>query len=103
MINENAVKAAIAQETLYLIAANDTKREWTPAELLSTYKRQSVIERHWRLLKDPTLFLDALYLKTPHRITALLWVMSTALLVYSCLEYRVRGGNGVKAVDHSRS
>ena len=91
MINENAVKATIAQETLYLIATNDTKREWTPAELLGTYKRQSVIERHWRLLKDPTLFLDALYLKTPHRITALLWVMSTALLVYSCLEYRVRG------------
>ena len=59
--------------------------------MLGTYKRQSVIERHWRLLKDPTLFLDALYLKTPHRITALLWVMSTALLVYSCLEYRVRG------------
>ena len=86
MINENAEKAAIAQETLYLIAANDTKQEWKPAELLSTYKRQSVIERYWRPFKDPTLFLDALYLKTPHRITALLWVLSTALLVYSCLE-----------------
>ena len=89
-INESAVQEAIAQETLYLLATNDTKRKWTPAELLGTYKRQSVIERHWRLLKDPTLFLNALYLKTPHRITALLWVMSIALLVYSCLEYRVR-------------
>ena len=89
-INESAVQEAIAQETLYLIATNDSKRKWTPAELLGTYKRQSVIERHWHLLKDPTLFLNALYLKTPHRITALLWVMSTALLVYSCLEYRVR-------------
>lgn len=60
------------------------------AELLGGYKRQSVIERNWRVCKDPRFFVDSIYLKKPSRIDALLWLMSLALLVYSALEYFLR-------------
>lgn len=60
------------------------------AELLSTYKRQSVIERNWRCCKNPKLFLDAIYLKSAGRIDALLWMMSLALLVYAAMEYKIK-------------
>ena len=75
---------------LYVQATNDTQREWTMAQLLGIYKRQSVIERNWRCCKDPRFFLDAIYLKTPSRIDALLWLMSLALLVYAAMEYKIR-------------
>ena len=89
-LNEEAVKQAIAQEMMYVIITTDTERNWTMAELLGTYKRQSVIERSWRVCKDPRFFVDSIYLKKPSRIDALLWLMSLALLVYSALEYYLR-------------
>lgn len=60
------------------------------AELLSVYKCNSVIERNWKCLKNPKFFVDALYLKKPLRIDALLWIMSMALLVYTAMEYKIR-------------
>lgn len=51
---------------------------------------QSVIERSWRVCKEPLFFVDSIYLKKPSRIDALLWLMSLALLVYSALEYYLR-------------
>lgn len=75
---------------MYVIVTTDTERNWTMAELLGVYKRQSVIERSWRVCKDPRFFVDSIYLKKPSRIDALLWLMSLALLVYSALEYYLR-------------
>ena len=89
-IDKDLVATQIDKECLYIIATNDTEREWEMSELLSIYKRQSVIERCWRCCKDPRLFIDSLYLKTPSRIDALLWIMSIALLVYAATEYKVR-------------
>lgn len=89
-LNEEIVKQAIEQEMMYVIITTDTERDWTMAELLGTYKRQSVIERSWRVCKDPRFFVDSIYLKKPSRIDALLWLMSLALLVYSALEYYLR-------------
>ena len=60
------------------------------AELLSTYKRQSVIERCWRCSKRPNMMVDSIYLQKPSRIDALLWLMELALLVYAATEYLAR-------------
>ena len=89
-LNEEAIKQTLKNETKYVIATNDLERDFTMAELLSIYKRQSVIERKWRILKDPTLMVNAIYLKTPRRIEALMWVLSIALLIFSACEYMVR-------------
>ena len=90
LLDEQKIAEAVEQECLYVLATNDTQREWTMAQLLGIYKRQSVIERNWRCCKDPRFFLDAIYLKTPSRIDALLWLMSLALLVYAAMEYKIR-------------
>jgi len=84
------VEQRIQEEIKYVIATNDIKRDWTMAELITVYKRNSVIERNWKCLKNPKFFVDALYLQKPSRIDALLWIMSIALLVYSAMEYKIR-------------
>jgi len=88
--DEKKVSEAVEGELLYIVATNDTQRDWTMAELLSTYKRQSVIERGWRCCKNPKMMADSQYLQKPGRIDALLWLMELALLVYAAMEYRVR-------------
>ena len=89
-LDREQIEAKVADEIKFVIATTDLERNWSMAELLSCYKRQSVIERTWKLSKNPTVLLNALYLKSPHRIEALMWVMSIALLVYSATEYRMR-------------
>ena len=59
-------------------------------ELLSIYKKQSVVERKWRCLKDKRLLVNTLYLESPSRINALMWIMTLALLIYSATEYLMR-------------
>ncbi len=89
-LDEDKIAEAISRECLYVLATNDVKRKWKMIDLLSIYKRQSVIERNWRCCKQPQFFLDAIYLKSPSRIDALLWLMSLALLVYAAMEYKLR-------------
>ena len=104
-VNEEYIKQKVEEELQFVIATTDTRRNWSMAELLSTYKRQSTIERMWKISKDPKILLNALYLKTPHRIQALMWVLSIALLVYAATEYLLKKAakeNNIKmpAPDH---
>ena len=89
-ISQELVDKRIQEEIKYVICTDDIKRDWTMAELLTTYKRNSVIERNWKCLKNPNFFVDYIYLQKPSRIDALLWIMSLALLVYTAMEYRIR-------------
>ena len=89
-INSEAVKVAVENSTYYVICTNDTERKWTMKELLSIYKKQSVVERNWRCLKDKRLLVNTLYLESSSRINALMWVMTLALLIYSATEYLMR-------------
>ncbi len=89
-ISEDYISRKVEEEIQFVIATTDTERQWTMAELLSTYKRQSTIERTWKLSKDPKIFLDAIYLKTPHRIQALMWILSVALLTFATTEYLMK-------------
>ena len=89
-LDSSIIDREIENELKFVIATTDIKREWTALDLYSTYLRQSVIERSWRACKKPTILIDAIYLKTPHRINALMWLMSITLLVYAATEYKVR-------------
>lgn len=53
------------------------------SDLLSTYKKQSVVERNWKYLKDRKILVGALFLESPSRINALMWLMTLALLIFS--------------------
>ncbi len=89
-INSEAVKVTVENSTYYVICTNDTERKWTMKELLSIYKKQSVVERNRRCIKDKRLLVNTLYLESPSRINALMWVMTLALLIYSATEYLMR-------------
>ena len=69
---------------------HDVGRNWTMAELIGVYKKQSVVESNWRCLKDKKLLINAIYLELPSRINALMWIMTTALLIYTATEYLMR-------------
>ena len=89
-IDKDKVEKEISRESCYVVCTNDTSRKWTMQDLLSIYKRQSVIERNWRCLKDRRVLVSALYLQKPSRICALMWVLSLALLVYAATEFYMR-------------
>ena len=63
---------------------------WPMSDLLSTYKKQSVVERNWKYLKDRKILVGALFLESPSRINALMWLMTLALLIFSATEYLMR-------------
>ena len=73
---------------LFILATNDMKL--SAQELLYEYKSQQRIERGFRFLKSPQFLSDAMFLKSPKRIEAMLMIMTLSLLVYSALEYKIR-------------
>ena len=78
-------------KSCFILATNECDTTVLPAAaVLSGYKKQSVAERGFRFLKDPSFLASSLYLKKPERIMALLMVMTVCLLVYAALEYRIR-------------
>ena len=89
-LNNEAVEREKKEAGCFVIATNDTQRNWTMEELLDGYKSQQRVERGFRFLKDPEFFADSIFLKTPERIEALLMVMVTTLFVYSATEYLLR-------------
>ena len=89
-IDTEAVKDTVEKATYYVLCTNDTERKWTMSDLLSTYKKQSVVERNWKYLKDRKILVGALFLESPSRINALMWLMTLALLIFSATEYLMR-------------
>ncbi len=73
---------------LFILATNDMSL--SPQELLNEYKSQQRVERGFRFLKSPQFLSDAIFLKNPKRIEAMLMIMTLSLLVYSAIEYKIR-------------
>lgn len=59
-------------------------------ELLTLYKSQQRVERGFRFLKDPTFMTSVFFVEKASRIEALLFLMTTALMVYAGLEHLIR-------------
>ncbi|MCS6929177.1 MAG: hypothetical protein NZM43_06735 [Saprospiraceae bacterium] len=84
-------KAEMFRHNLFILAANPQVHD--PAEeeqLLRMYREQHSIERGFRFIKDPNLVASSFFAQKPERVAALAFVMTTCLLVYSALEYRIR-------------
>ena len=72
----------------FILATNNLKL--TPKEVLDEYKSQQRVERGFRFLKSPEFLSDAMFLKKPQRIEAMLMIMTLCLLVYAAIEYKIR-------------
>ena len=87
--NEEYLKQQQEQKSgLFILATNDMNL--SAGELLDEYKSQQRVERGFRFLKSPQFLSDAMFLKSPKRIEAMLMIMTLSLLVYSALEYKIR-------------
>jgi transposase len=58
--------------------------------MLEEYKQQQNVERGFRFLKDPWFMVDSVFLKSPHRIEALMMVMTLCLMIYNISQHRLR-------------
>jgi hypothetical protein len=78
------------QSACVVIGTNMQARPVSDAEVIRADTAQSGVEGGFRCLKDPLLFVSALFVKKPSRIQGLLMVMTLALLVYSLTQRRLR-------------
>lgn len=102
-ISNELVEEAVKRETYYVICTNDTGCKWTMLALLAIYKRQSVVERSWRCLKDRRVLVSAILIQLPNRICALMWVMSIALLIYAATDKRQPSNGELPFISHRDS
>ena len=77
----------------FILATNELDEgALSDAEVLAGYQGQGFVERGFRFLKDPMFLASSLFLKSPARIMALMFVMTVCLLVYTALQHRIRQG-----------
>lgn len=85
---EKNLGGLIGRESCFVLVHTGT----TPIsarEILAVYKGQSVVEKRFPFLKDPSM-AEVFFVKNPKRLEALGYVMLMALLLWSVLERRVR-------------
>lgn len=90
-LNQQHYDDELFQQSLFIIATNqeiDTLEQHEA--LLSTYKAQHNVERGFRFIKNPSIVASSFFVHKPERVEALLFVMTSCLLVYAALEYRIR-------------
>ena len=59
-------------------------------DVLNEYKAQSGVEKSFKFIKDNSFQVDSIFLKTPHRIEALMMIMTLCLMVYGVSQYELR-------------
>jgi transposase len=86
-----AVNCTRKELGMFVLVTNNLDREnFTASEALEGYKGLGANERFFRFLKDPHFFADSFYLKKTGRLSALLCIMTLALLIYHLCELKVR-------------
>lgn len=79
------------RQSLFIIATNmEVKTTQQQEELLKIYKSQHNVERGFRFIKDPNIVASSFFVQKPQRVEALLFVMTSCLLIYAALEHRIR-------------
>ena len=86
--NEDNAKGVIERESCFVLV-HTGKKPLSAREIMSAYKGQVVVETRFPFLKDPA-WADVFFIKTPHRLEALGYVLLLALLVWCVWERRVR-------------
>ena len=88
---DDVIEIFLNRKGRFILATNDLDEEKFPDEkILEEYKEQQNVERGFRFLKDPWFMVDSVFLKSPHRIEALMMVMTLCLMVYNLAQHRLR-------------
>ena len=75
----------------FVLATNDVEEQGiTPNEMLANYKKQSGTEGGFSFMKNKDFQVSAIHLHTPHRIAALMMIMTLCLMVYCVAQHKLR-------------
>jgi transposase len=85
--DETKVEDSIRQESTFILSSNDL--ELTGEQMLREYKTQSDVEKTFQKLKSPT-FMSSLFLKTPERVEAVVYLLLIGLMILSIAQRVVR-------------
>jgi transposase len=86
--DQAAAEADARHDGIYALVTT-APQTWSGDALLTEYKRQTFVERGHHELKTP-LAVDPIFLKTPHRVEALVSLLFLALQAYMTLEHLYR-------------
>lgn len=89
--NQETIDEILNRKGRFILATNDLdEASYSDEQMLNEYKQQQKVERGFRFLKDPWFMVDSIFLKSEHRIEALMMVMTLCLLVYNVAQYKLR-------------
>ena len=88
-LDKNKVKSYIRQQCTFILVSNDL--DISGEKLLREYKTQSQVEKRFRNLKSPQ-YMNSLFLKTPQRVEALVYLLLMVLMIMTIAEKVVRRG-----------
>lgn len=97
--NAQAIQEAESLDGRYCLVSND--RTLSTDELFAAYKRQHLVEGRFADFKGP-LAVRPVFLHSNRRVTALVGVISLALLLYGLIERTVRRGLQTLQIDERR-
>ena len=73
-----------------IVATNQLDQVALPDdELLLEYKAQSGVEKGFKFIKDNSFQVDSIYVTTPHRIDALMMVMTLCLMLFGLMRHQI--------------
>ena len=86
-LNESKVEDLIRRECTFILCSNNLLV--TGEKMIREYKTQSDVEKRFKVLKSPK-FMNSLFLKTPQRVEALVYLLLIALMMLTVAERIVR-------------
>jgi len=88
-LDDKKVRSYIRQQCTFILVSNDL--DISGEKLLREYKTQSQVEKRFRNLKSPQ-YMNSLFLKTPQRVEALVYLLLMVLMIMTIAEKVVRRG-----------
>lgn len=86
-----AIEQHMHRKGKFVLATNDVEEQRiAPNEMLANYKKQSGTEGGFAFMKNKDFQVSAIHLHTPHRIAALMMIMTLCLMVYCVAQHKLR-------------
>lgn len=86
-LDTHNIEESIRKECTFILCSNDLSI--SGEKMLREYKTQSEVEKRFRVLKSPS-YMNSLFLKTPHRVEALVYLLLICLMLLTVAERKVR-------------
>jgi len=87
LLDKPRVENFIRRECTFILCSSDLSI--TGEKMLREYKTQSDVEKRFKVLKSPK-FMNSLFLKTPQRVEALVYLLLICLMMLTVAERIVR-------------